>query len=410
MTIDTTAARRLADALHQIAIGDEEGVSAEAAALVSAGINSLAGLRVTNLAGLRRWGDARGAALVRPVSISTLGDSVSWGVGSDDTANTTNEDVMRERAWCVQLRKRLNRAWGTPDAHGWMGLRPAFASGEVTSGATASSSIGPYGSFSGGGVSITSGGTVTWPAATSKLGAFTEIDVWYWGSEAGVTGPREPLVTVDGTAKNAPAASSVAGNLNKVTVTGLTDATHEVVLSTAGGTCYLFGVTVRRGSTGFTMNRVAKSGAKTTDIFGSQTGAAKARNIDAALLDSSLLIVALGANDQSGQVPLETYKSTIQDVIDRQVARGGCVLLAGEPPRAVTTGEIGEPEYRTAMRSLAGGANKHVAYVDWADFMGTGVEAYQRGLFPDYNTVHPSAKGHGVIADAMFELLSRTTY
>ncbi|NKT77241.1 hypothetical protein GS882_03265 [Rhodococcus hoagii] len=380
----------------------EDGVQRAHVAIDRASIGSL---RVTNLEGLQRWADARGNALIRPVSISALGDSITWGVGSDDTANTTDEDVMRQRSWCVQLRKRLNLTWGAQDANGWMGLRPAFASGALTSGATASASIGPYGSFSGGGVSITPGGTVSWPTS-SKLGAFTEIDVWYWGSDAAVTTPREPLVTIDGTARNSPTADSATGSLRKVTVTGLADTAHEVVLSTAGGTCYLFGVTVRRSPSGFVVNRVAKSGATTNDICGTQTGAARTRNIDAALLDSDLLILALGTNDQGSQVALDKYKANLQEVIDRQVARGGCVLLIGEPPRAVPTGEITENQYRDAMRSLAGGSNPHVAYTDWRDFFGDGAEAFHRGLFPTYNTVHPSAKGHGVIANAMYELLT----
>lgn len=370
---------------------------------------SIGALDVTNLAGLTRWGDARGSALVRPVSITALGDSITWGVGSDDTPTTTDEDVMRERSWAVQMRRRLNQMWGVPDAHGWMGLRPNFASGAVTSGASPSSTIGPFGAISGGGVSITPGGTVTWPI-TSKLGAFTEIDVWYFGAESGASGAREPLVTIDGVARNAPTTDTVLGNVQKVTVTDLTDTPHEVVVSTNGGTCYLWGVTVRRANIGFVVNRVARPGATTDDIAGTHTGAARLRNIDAALLDSNLAIIALGTNDQGSQIAIDRYKSNLQEVIDRQVDRGGCVLLVGEPPRAVPTGEITESEYRAAMRSLAGGANAHVAYVDWGQVFGDATDAFHRGLFPTYNTVHPSAMGHGAIANAMIELLTLPRY
>ena len=377
------------------------------------------GLAVTNLAGLSRWADARGNALVRPVTITVLGDSISWGVGSDDTNAVTDKATFRERAWPVQLRKRLNAAFGAVDGASWFGLASVFDAGATISGASPSTSQGPFGTLSGGGYAILNGNTITLPAASSGLGKFTEIDVWHWGAASGINTPAAPLVTIDGTARTAPSGQA-AGNLLKSTVTGLGDTTHDVVLgisaadATAPRLVSTFAVTVRRDSKGFVVNRIAVPGAETKHVggaFSGFSGTQVTRNLDAAIMRgyTDLLIVALGTNDQGSQVPLATYQANLQAIIDAQVAAGGCVLLLGEPPRPVPTGALTEDAYRAVMKTLAQ-AGTHVAYTDARDLYGDRSTLLSRGLIPVDGTVHPSAKGHGLLANAVTELLTLPRY
>lgn len=385
------------------------------------------GLDVTNLAGLSRWAEARGNALIRPVTITTLGDSISWGIGANDAngATTAPENaIYRQRAWGVQLRKRLNAMFGATDAEGWVGLTPGWDAGTLTlTSANRSTSIGPFGAMGGDKGGYASGSTtaISMPAASTNLGKFTEIDVWYWGPDSGVATPAVPQVTIDGSARNTPSGVVTTGNLLKATVTGLADTAHDVVIGlssadqAAGGRqIYVFAVTVRRDSKGFVLNRISVPGAETAHLSGASAGFTaqqQQRNIDSAVMRgySDLLIVALGANDQSSQVALATYKANIQRVIDAQVAAGGCVLLLGEPPRPIPTGALTEDMYRLTMRELAL-SNTHVAYTDIRDVMGDRTTLFARGLIPVSGTIHPTAKGHGVMANAVTDLLTLPRY
>lgn len=372
------------------------------------------GLDVTNLAGLTRWQEARGNALVRPVTITALGDSITYGVGSDDNPSTTPIATVLELSWGVQLRKRLNAAWGTTDCAGWIAVASPFGrAGLTNSGASASSSTGPLGSMSGGGVTLSTGDSLTF-AVGSSLGVFTELDIWMWGSTSGVSSPGIPNVSVDSVSKIV-ASTGLTGNLVRSTVTGLAATTHEVVITPGAASSYIFAVTARH-SKGFVYNRIAISGSTSQDIGGDYggsplTGTAITRNIDSGVMKgfSDLLILAMGTNDQGNQVPLATYSANLQRAIDSAVAGGGCVLLWGGPPDSTPGTPIPEDDYREVMRSLAL-TNEHVAYTDMRDLFGDVSTAYTRGLFPSATTVHPSAKGHGLIANAVFELLNIPRY
>lgn len=385
------------------------------------------GLRVTNLAGLSRWGEARGQALYRALMLTVLGDSISFGVGSDDTNNGTDFATMRQRGWTTQLRKLLNAYAGAADVDGtnWYGLTSAWDAGTVTLGGTVtqSDSLGPFGSFppqgSGGGLAVGSGDTVTLAAATSNLGRFTEIDVYYWGDGSGVGLPSVPLVTVDGVAKNAPS-GNVGGIVRSVTITGLTDATHDVVISqsaadtTAGRQAYVFAIGVRRDSKGFVVNRIARAGAESkhaAGVAGAMNAQQVQRNVDSAVMRglSPLLVLALGTNDQGNQASVASYKTNLQSLINAQVAGGGCVLLLGEPPDPTPAAGTSEQAYRDAMRELAI-ANQHVAYTDARDLYGDPATMFARGLSASDGTVHPSGRGHGILAQAVAQLLLLPRY
>ncbi|AWZ25636.1 hypothetical protein CEJ39_16970 [Rhodococcus pyridinivorans] len=143
----------------------------------------------------------------------------------------------------------------------------------------------------------------------------------------------------------------------------------------------------------------------------SYTGASKTRLLQSTIMPgiTDLLIVALGTNDQSQQVPLAEYRARLQDMIDTQVGGSGCVLLLGEPPASAPTGTLTEQNYRDTMKALAQD-NTHVAFTDMRDLYGPHAEAFGMGLYPTNATVHPSAKGAGVMANAVAELLLLPRY
>lgn len=385
-------------------------------------------LDVTNLAGLDIWAARRGNAIRRPAQITCLGDSITWGVGADDEIGATLteqiEAAYRAYAWPSQLRQMLNGSYGLPSAQGFVGLRPfvsattpGWDSGAVLSttvAPTVSSTIGPYGQYasgSAGGYVLPNGATITLPGASSNLGLFTGIDVFYWGTASGVSAPCEPLITIDGTAMNAPSGTP-SGGLMKTSIDGLAATTHDVVLADGISThsAYVFGVIVRYGN-GFVVNRVGRPGAAVSDVCGTLgAGASRTRMLQSAALagTTDLLILSLGTNDQVAQLDLGTYTADLAEIIAVQTAAGGCTLLLGEPSNPGATGTLTEDQYRAAMQSLATGS---VAYTDVRPLFGaTAAAGYAKGLYPTNNTVHPSAQGYGVIAQALHQLLTLPRY
>lgn len=378
------------------------------------------GLNVTNLAGLVRWSEARGSSLVSPVSIVALGDSITWGNYADDNGGT-NVALLRERGWPSQLRQLLNAALPVIDVTegNYYGLGTAWDAGTPTiAGAVNnSSSVGPFGHVGGGGgYSISNGGTYTLPPASNSLGRFTEVDVYYYGTDSGAVGSCVPQVTIDGVVKNNPS-GLVTSNFNKVTITGLTDSTHDLKLGISGAdavrAAYISGISVRRDTRGFMVHRIAQSGAASTWIDGQPalSGQQSTRNIDSAILRgfAPLVIIAIGVNDQGAQTPIATYKTKLQAVIDAQVASGGCVLLLGENPDPTPVARLTEDDYRAAMKDLAL-ANQHVAYTDIRPLFGDPSTMFTRFLIPQADTVHPSSRGHGIYAHALARLLTMPAY
>jgi len=367
-------------------------------------------LTVVNESKLTRWTTALQDAETAPAIVTVIGDSISWGVGSDGssgTAGPTAFGTYRQSAWPVILRKLFARAHGTAVAENWIGTAPGWGYATISAGASPSSSIAPFGQLFGthsGAILAGNAQTVTIPKALS--GRFTCIDIQYWGTDSGVTSPSMPSVTIDGVAESAGSAGPLAGNLNILRITGLADTTHDIVLSapTTNTTCYVPAVVTHHGN-GVIVNRIAIPGATTYDaVGGTLTGQGKQRNIDSATLKgySSLVAIMLGTNDNGSQLPIADYKANLQLLIDSAVGGGACVLLVGAPPSWVgETVTITESQYRAAMSELST-ANDHVAYVDTRPLFGDRTLSPIE-LFSSAGTVHPSAKGHRLIGGTMFD-------
>lgn len=359
------------------------------------------GLDVRNPDKLSRWSAALGSAHLSPAVITVLGDSITEGVGSDGTAGGTGPnawEVHRQNSWAVILRKLMARAHGIPVAENVISLSPRWGYATLGAGTTVSSSTGAYGNLPNcGGISVALS-TATIPA--SKSGRFTALDVFYWGNESGVSGANIPGIDIDGVNKYTHPLNdgTQGGNLNIKTIMGLTDSTHEIVLSGRGYIPYV----VPRFDTGVVVNRIGVSGASTTDAKGTHQ-----RHIDSAVMRgyTDLLILALGTNDHGAQTPIATFKANLQVLIDAAVAGGASVLLVGEPPSSSGGATaIKESEYRTAMVELSD-ASTHVAYLDLLPVFRDRNTAWLDGMWPSQFTVHPSRKGHRLMAKSTFDAL-----
>jgi len=378
------------------------------------------GLNVTNPAGLRRWEVALADAANSNAVITVLSDSIGWGVGSDGFPLGDQPgywDAFRKYAWPVQLRKMFAQRYAVPLAENFIGLTSGWEYASITGTVSSSPSIGPFGGYTTGGAGGRtidgSASFVTIPA--TKSGTFTDLDVFVWGADTGVTTPRKPGVSVDG-GNQIAASSTPASGFHRLTVTGLADQTHEIVVSgfsTAGSGLSYVSHVVTRYASGVVLNRVARSGATMQDASGgTQSDTSRARAIKASVMPgyTNLLILTLGTNDHAAQVPIADYVARMTEVINEATTGGACVLLLGSPPAATgSTTPITEDAYRAAMRDIAA-ANPNVAFTDTRDLFGSRSTAFPEGLFPTSTTVHPSRRGHGLIARALFELLTQARF
>ena len=344
------------------------------------------------------------ATKANPV-ITVLGNSISWGVGADGTGTTTSGfyEVYRQNAWPVLLRKLLAARGGALPSENF--VMPCPYGGYLTLNGTtdAYGTTGPFGVLTqGGGVRFNAVGD-SFDIPASKLGAFTELDVLYWGTPSGTAG-YSPLVKIDDVQVDAGGVVS-ASNIAVTTITGLSDAPHKVtVQATLALSCWPIGVVARRPS-GIVVNRIAFPGAKAYDVPGYAGGyntQQQNRQIDCATLAgySDLVIIQFTANEVYQQTPLTDFQTALNAIIARVTAAGGCVLLLGDP---MVNGEEGSgytihgSQYRAVMQSISD-SNQYVAYADMNAVFGDRASGETVGMWPG-GTVHPALEGHRRMAD-----------
>ena len=366
---------------------------------------------VRNRAKLARFETAL-ATKARPV-ITVVGNSISWGVGSDGTGTTTTGfyETYRQNAWPVLLRKMFAARQGVQPCENFIGAAGLFTYvSNPTNGAAPYGSTGPFGSMtgvggSGGGVHLPSA-SATIDIAAARTGVFTELDVIFPGSAAGATG-RIPRVLIDDVEVLAGGGTSTA-NIEVITITGLSESSHKITLQGAGssGDTHVTGVVTRRSS-GVIVNRIAVPGAKASDVIGASAGfntTQQHRVMDAAVLAgySDLVILQFTANEVYGQVSLSSYQSDVQAIVDRATTAGACVLLLADPmvTNEETNYAIKGSQYRAVLQAISD-ATAHVSYADQNAIFGDRASGEAMGMWPS-GTVHPALEGHRRMADFVF--------
>lgn len=383
------------------------------------------GVEIVNPRGLDRARARFGGVLGESFVCTVIGDSIAQGVGSDNLPDLNGKTWYQyvNDAWPVQVARRLNARVGTKNALGFTGAISNWDVSTTSGSPTRVNGVGPMGGYtsfgSGGGRQLTADTTtVTFPG--SKLGAFTALDVWYFGSAANVTSPNRPSVLIDGVEVQTSTSANASNFLNASTFTGLSDAAHDVVIrGTSGRNVWLAGITVRYAN-GVVVNRIAQAGAVVGNHVGQSgltaSGSTLSSDEQARIVASTtmplttaggsdLVIISLGTNDQTSQVPLATYSAQLQTLITSAVSGKASVLLLGEPPAYTLGSPLTEQQYRDEMRNLAL-ANTHCAFVDTRQLFGTNAQGLALGMFPA-STVHPSYRGHGAIASLVAYLIEQ---
>jgi len=362
--------------------------------------------------------------------INEITDSIGWGVGVDNdpdqdfvtTFDATQQAIYREMAHPQLLAERIANLNGVRRTSGWLGTpysdvtgyggwavgTPGYT-GVTATAAARSANVGPFGNHTGaqrGGNALASPAYVEYHKYNDIGTRFTELDVYYFGIAATVTNPTDPEILIDGV--SVYTSTGVAeGSLMKITITGLTDDYHTVRIynNQTAKTVYWPGIVVRRAN-GVVVNRIGSPGATTSDIIAAGGTPQRDRIVATTVMngDVDLNILLFNTNDHGNQVPIATFKSNIQVLLDASGTTPW--LLMGGPPRNNPTGAITPEDYMTALIEISDANPTRIAAANIADAFPVRAKAVELGLFASSTTVHPSFKGHQLIADYLYFLLT----
>lgn len=403
--------------------------------------NQLAqGAILTNPAGLRRFRAALGDALYAPVHIACWGDSITEGVGTENSSNILSNLVADTQGWPGQIRALLAARLGLP---GGGAITPFFTGSDSrvakTGSPVADSVIGPMKW----GARIKSADMVefTTPACTA-------VDILYWAggsADGSVIGGFTYQVDGGALTTGLVGGANATPGYRVLSLTGLVNSAHVVRLvgGHASNVQHISAIRYHNNQ-GIVVSRWGRAGWTVPDMLGigeasrnnAATGSAYSRaRLLAAIggYGEHLTIIALGQNDATLQnvsmgggsggeavgivyPNVETYETSLRSVVNSVTAAGGCCLLlntALPPPGGATVPAGGQPyyAYHEAARRIATDAD-HVAHLSIADRWGRSgdmslAENVSMGLLSAATSVHPSRRGHGDIAGALAQTLLR---
>ena len=232
-------------------------------------------------------------------------------------------------------------------------------------------------------------------AATMKLTttvSFTDLDILAYNQPtAGKFDYRIDgggWVTVD---------TNAAAGVNVTTVTGLASTTHVIefqinTLATLGLT--FLGLNLRRQGNGARLHRLSTAGADAAE-WASVNAATWQAGL--AVLTPNTVIISLGTNDKTTNVPPQTHANSLYTVISRIWAtRALTDILIFSPCDVVDNGgtTYTTAQYASAQRTLA--ASLDVAYADGFALVPVNADGISRGVMEVLsggNSRHPTPAG-----------------
>ncbi|AYN57297.1 hydrolase [Arthrobacter phage Richie] len=325
---------------------------------------------------------AKAAAGTALANIGFNGDSTVAGTNGGNTPGTT--------AWPVMLRDLL-AARGYPSAGS--GIVAAYR------GASSSDPRWTYGAgwaAASGNSSRSVNSTTTNALTFASVETGTQTHVYY----SNTSGPF--TVALDGGAPVTvtPTGASTMGVLTSGT---LADTTHTISIVRTSGTVEIFGVEVRKASTGVRIYNAGIAGAKAASVADAnwnsvaQTVAGGA----SAQFTADAIFLCCEINDMTGGggsvVDPATYKTQMQTAITNLKVNGASVVLLTANP--VQTGDF--TAYTKALYELAD--SNDLPLIDMLDRWGSYTAANARAIMGD--TVHPSPAGNAEIARAVLNAL-----
>lgn len=240
------------------------------------------------------------------------------------------------------------------------------------------------------------GGTFTYTPTTGDT--YDSFDVYFMRGNSGGVNFSGGTCTITATG-GSPTAQSTTGTagIGKVTVTAASAATTNavtVVDTTAG--CYIAAIEPFLSTTH--KIRVGNAGVGQSHSVG-WSNAATFYSIQAIeLYAPTLTVVSLGINDATISTSASSFTANIQAIITAAKVSGDVILMSF-PPSQNTPQTTYEPQYNTALRSLA--AANNIPFIDTYSAWGQSYWTAQM-----FDAFHPQAGGYWDIASSIDAFLA----
>lgn len=221
----------------------------------------------------------------------------------------------------------------------------------------------------------TSGATATIPFIGTGLELFTIL----------MSTGGKFTVSIDGSTPEEHTCEGTNQTLNVLQFTGLTNGPHTCTITlTENKYVYLTGMREIKGTKGVRVNLASRGGASATTATATTT----LQCID--YIQPDLTIISLGCNDHQQQIPLATFRTNLQTLINKGKEHGDVVITTiGSNPANLT---IPYENYADIIRELAEINNIPLADVD-AEFGGP-QGALDKGYLISTSNPHPLPTAH----------------
>jgi len=345
---------------------------------------------------LPRWRSRLAAARYRQANVVCVGDSITVGRYANNMVSI-DDATWRQRGFVAQLRALF------ADRYGDVG-EGYLQNGDPRVTSVGTQTIKMLG-LGGNGRRLDRGDTLT-----SVLPRCTDIVIKYWWESNAASAMFS--YTIDGGTSVTPSAPSGGDLYQTVTISGLADTAHTVVIT---GPASLHAdvncVGAFRGlASGVAVHRSGASGGYLTDCFelaSSGSNAVRSVRMATLQLNADLLIIEFGANEsgvgQPGKTP-DLFAAGLATVVDTATDYCDVVLVAGPRwnPSMFASTPFTDDDFYEAMRSVAA-ANPNVAMFDLKRVWGGYPTAHVNGFYVD--DIHPNLIGHADMGRLLFEAI-----
>lgn len=256
------------------------GLSVDGTSLVSGDGASLisGGVLLRKPAGLKRLAAALSRAWYSPAQINCIGDSITLGAYSNDTTVPV-DSVADAQSWVGVLRTMLSKRYSA-NPSGFIAANDSRAT--LTNCGTPTQTVGMAINTVRSDNTVVNASTFPLVAGSGSTLSFavpacTDIEIIYCDSLLATTAGGIGINTgtfkysIDG---GADLATTVADNTYGINykristgLTGLSNATHTLLLTAVTASCYIVGI-IYKSSTGVIVNRFGFSGATALDLTG----------------------------------------------------------------------------------------------------------------------------------------------
>lgn len=318
------------------------------------------------------------------ISITVLGDSISYGANAPDLAGQSYVGLLRKAVNATHDNHNygfLTLQSSVSNAYGVYRERHTVSSTGLWSKEDSGKYLGFFAMTSTDASGVI---RIEMPEASPYICVFYEEAPDNGSFDVAVNGEVKATVNSNADVRN-PAART------DLIETGGENSLNIEIRKKDGSRTAVSGIGYYSDPTEVTVNNYSRSGAKLSDIDADVLNTACQANV---------LIFAMGTNDRNQQVDIDVFAQSIDRVI-QIMNESGTSLIVND---FIWTGSVDEDAYKRELKRLAEACNGI-----YNDFNVTYTEQLQAGISITQDGTHPTVEGHRIVALQTAKALEQAT-